>query len=152
MVAQRIEMEFEHLTPHAPAMRIFDAGVGDGTVLTHVMRSLHDRLPTVPFYVVGKEMGLEDLRLALGEMPDRFQEHPATVLVITNMYYFEAPRCNSLATARGLVWKEVALKGTTSAAFDRQIEDLDCFSRDELDGEDQPVNRRPALRAVLSCS
>ena len=129
VVAQRIEMELAQLKPHAPAMRVFDAGVGDGTVLTRVMRSMHDRMPTVPFYIVGKEISLEDVRLALDRMPDRFHEHPATVLVMTNMHYAEAPwlRPNTLAAASGLVWHEVALKGTTAAEFDRQIGQLAPF-------------------------
>ena len=129
VVTQRIEMELDQITPHAPAMRVFDAGVGDGTVLTRVMRSMHDRLPTVPFYIVGKEISLEDVRLALDKVPDRLYEHPATVFVMTNMHYPEAPwlRPNTLAAASGLVWKELTLKGQTAAAFDRQIKDLDSF-------------------------
>ena len=58
---------------------MFDAGVGDGTVLSRVMRSMHDRYPTMPFYVVGKEISLEDIRLTLQKMADRFVEHPSTV-------------------------------------------------------------------------
>ena len=72
-------------------MRIFDAGVGDGTVLTRVMRSMHQRFTKVPFYIVGKEISLEDIRLTLEKMPDRFYEHPETVLVLTNLNYAEAP-------------------------------------------------------------
>ena len=53
-------------------MRVFDAGMGDGTVLTRVMREMHRRLPTLPFYVVGKEISLEDTRLSLDKMADRF--------------------------------------------------------------------------------
>ena len=70
---------------------LFDAGIGDGTVLTRTMRAMHHRFPTMPFYIVGKEISLEDVRLALEKMPDRLFEHPATVLVMTNMYYAEAP-------------------------------------------------------------
>jgi hypothetical protein len=55
------------------------------------MREMHRRFPTLPFYVVGKEISLEDTRLSLDKMADRFHEHPATVLVVTNMYYTEAP-------------------------------------------------------------
>jgi hypothetical protein len=129
VVAQRVEMELEHIRPRPPALRLFDAGVGDGTVLTRVMRSMHDRFPTVPFYIVGKEISLEDVRLALEKMPDRFFEHPSTVLVMTNMYYSEAPwlKPNSLAAASGLVWKEIALTGNTSGQFERQITDLQGF-------------------------
>ncbi|HSC08265.1 MAG TPA: hypothetical protein VLD59_15670 [Steroidobacteraceae bacterium] len=129
VVAQRVEMELEHIRPRPPALRLFDAGVGDGTVLTRVMRSMHDRFPTVPFYIVGKEISLEDVRLALEKMPDRFYEHPSTVLVMTNMYYSESPwlKPNSLAAASGLVWKEVGLAGNTSGQFERQITDLQGF-------------------------
>ena len=59
---------------------VFDAGVGDGTVLARVMRSMHDRFPTTPFYIVGKEISLEDIRLTLHKMADRFVEHPSGVL------------------------------------------------------------------------
>ena len=52
---------------------------------------MHRRFATVPFYIVGKEISLEDVRLSLRKMADRFFEHPATVLVVTNMYYSEAP-------------------------------------------------------------
>jgi hypothetical protein len=45
----------------------------------------------MPFYFVGKEVSLEDVRLSLSKMADRFFEHPATALVVTNMYYTEAP-------------------------------------------------------------
>ena len=129
VVAQRIEMELPGITPRPPALRVFDAGVGDGTVLTRLMRSMHDRFPTVPFYIVGKEISLEDVRLALEKMPDRFYEHPSTVLVMTNMYYAEAPwlRPNTLAAASGLLWHELALRGATAGQFERQITDLQDF-------------------------
>ncbi len=129
VVARRIDMELANIQPRPPAFRLFDAGVGDGTVLTRVLRSMHDRMPNVPFYVVGKEISLEDVRLALEKMPDRFYEHPSTVLVMTNMYYGEAPWLHpkSLAAASALQWHEVALKGGTSGQFDRQITGLQPF-------------------------
>ena len=129
VAAQRVELELVHVRPRPPALRLFDAGVGDGTVLTRVMRSMHDRFPTIPFYILGKEISLEDVRLALEKMPDRFYEHPSTVLVMTNMYYSEAPwlKPNSLAAASGLVWKDVALAGGTASQFERQITELQGF-------------------------
>ena len=84
-------MELGHIHPKPPALRIFDAGMGDGTVLTNVMRQMHRCFPNFPFHIVGKEISLEDVRLGLEKMPDRFHEHPATVLVVTNLYYTEAP-------------------------------------------------------------
>lgn len=38
-VASRISLELGNLQPAPPALRIFDAGVGDGTVLSRVMRA-----------------------------------------------------------------------------------------------------------------
>jgi hypothetical protein len=123
VVAERVALELANLRPRPPALRMFDAGVGDGTVLTRVMRAMHSRFTTVPFYIVGKEISLEDVRLALEKMPDRFFEHGATVLVITNMNYVDAPWLvpQSLTAATSLVWHEVALKGTTAHEFEEQI-------------------------------
>ena len=123
VVADRVSQELANLHPRPPALRIFDAGIGDGTVLTRVMRAMHTRFSTVPFYVVGKEISLEDVRLALEKMPDRFYEHGAMALVITNMNYMDAPWLvpQSLTAATSLVWKEVALKGTTAHEFEEQI-------------------------------
>ncbi len=49
------------------------------------MRAMHMRFPNMPFYVAGKEISLEDVRLTLDKVPDRLFEHPATVFVLTNM-------------------------------------------------------------------
>jgi len=127
VIARRVGLELAHLHPEPPAVRVFDAGMGDGTVLTRVMREMHRKFPTLPFYVVGKEISLEDARLSLAKMADRFHEHPATVLVVTNMYYTEAPWLapKALSAATSLVWHEAALTGGTAAEFSEQIEALE---------------------------
>jgi hypothetical protein len=129
VVAERVAMELANIHPRPPAVRVFDAGIGDGTVLTRVMRAMHHRFATMPFYIVGKEISLEDVRLALEKMPDRFYEHPATVLVITNMYYAEAPWLapNSVTAATSLVWHEQSLLGSTAHEFEEQITALQPF-------------------------
>src|SRR2546425_1951078 len=129
VVAQRVGMELAHIHPRPPAVRLFDAGMGDGTVLARVMREMHRRFPTVPFYIVGKEISLEDVRLSLRKMADRFFEHPATVLVVTNMYYTEAPWLTprAVAAATSMAWHEVALTGSTSHDFSEQIAALEPF-------------------------
>jgi len=129
VIARRVGMELAHLHPRPPAVRVFDAGMGDGTVLTRVMREMHRRFPTMPFYFVGKEISLEDVRLSLSKMADRFFEHPATVLVVTNMYYSEAPWLapRALAAATSLLWHEAALAGTTAHEFSEQISELEGF-------------------------
>ncbi len=75
VVADRISQELDQLHPRPPALRIFDAGVGDGTVLARVMRQMHLRFEKYPFYIVGKEISLEDVRLTLEKLPDRLFEH-----------------------------------------------------------------------------
>ena len=47
-VAKRVALELGHLRPEPPALRVFDAGMGDGTVLSHTMRALHFQYPTLP--------------------------------------------------------------------------------------------------------
>ena len=125
-VAHRAALELKHVRPTPPALRIFDAGMGDGTVLARLMRHAHSQGPTVPLMVVAKEISLEDARLGLEKMPDRFLEHPATVVVITNMNYSEAPRLmpRDIRSAAALNWHEVRLKGQTSHEYAEQIEDL----------------------------
>ena len=125
-IAERIGREMSDLNPTPPALKVFDAGMGDATVLNRVMRDLHRRFPTVPFLVVGKEISLEDVRLSLEKMADRFFEHPQTVLVVTNMYYSEAPwlKPRKAEAAERLNWWEISLKGETAHEFDSQIRAL----------------------------
>jgi hypothetical protein len=129
VVANRVGLELANIHPRPPAVRMFDAGVGDGTVLLRVLRAMHDRFPTMPFYVVGKEISLEDVRLAMQKMSDRFFEHPATVLVLTNLAYADAPWLvvKSLSAASSMVWHEVALTGNSAYRFEQQITDLVPF-------------------------
>ena len=125
-IGERIGADLCKIAPEPPALRMFDAGTGDGTVMASVLRQLHGRFPTVPFLVVGKEISLEDVRLTLDKLPDRFSEHPQTVVVLTNMHYREAPwLCPADNEARQRVnWSEVALEGHTAHEFDRQIAGL----------------------------
>ena len=83
----------------------------------------------MPFFIVGKEISLEDVRLSLDKLPDRFIEHPASVIVITNLYYAEAPwlRPRDVVQAAALNWREVALEGGSSSDFGEQLRALDPF-------------------------
>ena len=145
VVAQRVGLELDSIHPRPPAVRVFDAGIGDGTVLTRVMRAMHSRFPAMPFYIVGKEISLEDIRLALQKMPDRFFEHPASVLVLTNMFYSEAPWLapNSVNAAASLVWHEVGLAGSTAHEFEEQITDLEPFLSANWRAKVSPTSGNP---------
>jgi hypothetical protein len=145
VVAQRVAMELANIHPRPPAVRVFDAGVGDGTVLARVMRAMHHRFPAMPFYIVGKEISLEDVRLALERMPDRFFEHPATVLIMTNLYYSEAPWLapNSITAATSMIWHEVNLLGNTAHEFEAQITALQPFLTQHWRAKASPTTGNP---------
>ena len=125
-VARRAAHEVAMIRPRPPAIRLFDAGMGDATVLARLMRNVHQTFPTVPMLVVAKEISLEDVRLGLEKMPDRFCEHPATALVVTNLTYAEAPRLmlRDLQAASSLNWQELRLTGKSAHDYATQIEEI----------------------------
>jgi hypothetical protein len=126
-VAARIGRELGFIVPRPPAVRMFDAGTGNGMVLSQVLRDMHRRLPTVPFFVVGKEVSMEDTRLTLATLPDRLAEHPQSVVVLTNMFYAEAPHLFPRAAEfhDKVRWIDVPLQGNTAHEFFQQIHELD---------------------------
>jgi hypothetical protein len=128
-IANRALEQLTFSQPEPPAIRLFDGGAGDGTALARLLRGAHRRYPWLPFYVVAKEISFENVRLMLEKMPDRFQEHPATVLVVTNLPYPEAPWLNPAdpVAASRMVWHEVELDGSTAGDFEEAISDLRPF-------------------------
>ena len=145
VISKRIGMELGHIKPKPPAIRIFDAGMGDGTVLAGVMREMHHRYPTMPFYISGKEISLEDVRICLSKMSDRLFEHPASVLVFTNLFYSEAPwlKPKSMASSNSMVWKEVALQGGSSHEFAEQLNQLRGFLDENWQAGHSPKTGNP---------
>ena len=155
VIAERVALDIRGLQPVPPALRLFDAGMGDGTVLTRLMRDLHRQYPTVPFLIVGKEISQEDIRISLEKMADRFYEHPLTVLVLTNMLYSEAPwlRPRSNAMQAHLNWLEVPLEGSTAFEFDEQISDLerivqDCWKTTPSERTGNPLYETPSVMVI----
>jgi hypothetical protein len=149
VIGERVSRELNNVIPTPPSIRIFDAGIGDGTVLARVWRAMHHRFPTMPFSIHGKEVSLEDIRLTLDKLPDRLYEHPASVVVLTNLYYGEAPWLTprSPQAAKNMVWEEIALKGNSSHEFEQQIVDLQDFLSENWQASagkhGNPVYERP---------
>ena len=145
VVAKRAAHELAHVRPNPPAVRLFDAGMGDGTILSHVMRAMHQKFPTLPFYVVGKEISLEDIRLSREKLPDRFVEHPASVIIFTNLYYREAPWLmpRDVVKAAALNWKEVELEGTSAYEYGQQLGALDDYLVDAWQATANPKSGNP---------
>ena len=121
VVADQIGLELSKLRVRYPGMRVFDAGMGDGSLLTQLMRHMHQAFPFIPWLVVAKEISIEDVRQALARLPDRLLEHPEMVFVVTNHHFRHAP---SLPSPVGTVWREVAIEGATTNDFTEQIEGL----------------------------
>ncbi len=151
-VAEQVGAEIADFAPQPPALHLFDAGTGDGTVLASSLRRLHAAFPNVPFVVVGKEISVEDLRLTLEKLPDRFAEHPQMVVVMTNMHYSEAPGLcpNTEEKKAALQWREVALDGGTSHEFETQINGLRPLLRDwwqvrTSEKTGNPLYRQPSV-------
>jgi hypothetical protein len=145
VVAERAARELAHVRPNPPAVRLFDAGMGDGTILSHTMRAMHQRYPTLPFYVVGKEISLEDIRLSLEKLPDRFVEHPASVIVFTNLYYREAPWLmpRDVVKAAALNWHVAELDGSSAYEYGQQLRGMDDFLVDAWQATASPKTGNP---------
>ncbi|MEX0698266.1 MAG: hypothetical protein WD651_06330 [Acidimicrobiia bacterium] len=145
VVADRVGAELANIDVSHPGLRVFDAGMGDGALLAHLMRRMHQRFPFIPWLIVAKEISIEDVRQALARLPDRFLEHPEMVFIVTNLPFRDAP---ALADP-GLAWRQVALKGSTTREFTDQIENL--YPQLAIDWEvrtsevtGNPLNVRPA--------
>jgi SAM-dependent methyltransferase len=152
VAAERIGRELDSIQPTQPGLRVFDAGMGDASLLSHLMRRMHGVFPHIPWLVVGKEISIEDVRQALGRMPERFIEHPELVWVITNLRFEDAVRLD--AAGGDIVWRDVALEGDTSLAFAEQIRMLvpalaDDWAVTTSTRTGNPVYRRPTV-LVLS--
>jgi hypothetical protein len=154
-VARRAALELQQLRPKPPSLNLFDAGMGDGTVLSRILRYAHSLHPTVPVLAVAKEISLEDVRLGLDKMPERFSEHPATVLVITNLNYTDAPRLTlrDAQQAATINWQEVRLKGDSAHAYGEQIEEIASavasgWQTHPSEKTGNPVYQRPSILVI----
>jgi len=149
VVADRLGREVDHLEITQPGLRVFDAGMGDASVLDHLMRRIHVDEPHIPWLVVAKEISIEDLRQALMRLPDRFIEHPELVFVVTNMKFADAPWLRP-SDSEPVRWTEVALKGATSHEFSAQIRALfdplaEDWQVDTSAATGNPIPRHPSV-------
>ena len=101
VIADRCFQSMADMAIKPPAFRIFDGSLRNGVVIARVLRALHNQHPNIPFLVVAKEHGLDDLRNSLGRLADRFLEHPLTVFVVTNMHFDEAASLSANSRACG---------------------------------------------------
>ena len=129
IIADNIHPYIKKVQPTKPALKIFDAGMGDGSLLMNVMRQSHQEHPYIPLLVSTKEISMEDVRLGLEKLPDRFVEHKNTVFIISNLHYAEAADLQSknITKQKKINWKYVKLKGNSSIDFAKQLRSLNSY-------------------------
>ena len=142
IIAEKISPIIKKLNPQKTALKIFDAGLGDGTLLMNVLRDCHRIFPDIPFIVVGKEVSMEDVRLTIEKLPDRFVEHPNMVFVFNNLHYNESTSLKSLNTKKinSTVWETISLNGNTSYDFNNQLNKLEPILEKNWQVEKNPKN------------
>jgi hypothetical protein len=146
VVARRAARDLKVLKPKPPALRMFDAGMGDATVLSRLMGTVHREFPTVPLLAVAKEISLEDVRLGLEKMPDRFHEHPHLVFAVTNLSYMEAPQLRVRdGSAAALSWHMVPLRGQSTYEYIEQIEALGPMLSEQWQTRPNPTTGNPSV-------
>ena len=128
-IADAIRPHVKKIKPQKPGIKIFDAGMGDGSLLMNVMRQCHQARPNIPLLVATKEISIEDVRLGLEKLPDRFVEHKNTVFVISNLHYAEAANLKSKneKKQKKINWNIIKLKGDTSIEFAQQLRKQNDF-------------------------
>ncbi len=148
-IADALKPIIHKLKPKYPALKVFDAGMGDGSLLMSIMRQCHQKMPHIPMLISTKEISLEDVRLGLEKLPDRFVEHKNTVFVITNLNYVESTslRSNNKMKQKKMNWKIVKLKGNSSLDFSDQLRKLNQgFLSKKWQIERNPINGNPTYK------
>ena len=147
-IADFIRPHVNKIKPTKPGIKIFDAGMGDGSLLMNVIRQCHEAKPNIPILVSTKEISIEDVRLGLEKLPDRFVEHKNTVFVISNLHYAEAAnlRSNNPKKQKKINWNVVKLKGNTSLDFAEQLRSQNSFLEKKWNIEINKKNGNPTYK------
>ena len=120
------EKFFSHvagLSENRSYIRILDAGTGDGTIFSNIIKSFHKYHPYTSLLIAGKEISYEDLKNTLEKVPDRFVEHPNLLITMTNVKFSELGLIECSNTIQDKKVKEfnLILKSNNSFDFNSQI-------------------------------
>ena len=120
------EKFFSHvagLSENKSYLRILDAGTGDGTIFSNIIKSFHKHHPYTSLLITGKEISYEDLKNTLEKMPDRFVEHPNLLITMTNVKFSELGLIESSKKIKDKKVKEfnLVLKSNNSFDFNSQM-------------------------------
>ena len=113
--------------PHRDVYHFLDAGIGDGTITSNIIKKFHALKPDSLLCITGKEISFEDVFNSLIKMPDRFIEHPKLALTLTNMKFSEIGALASANNHSKVKIKNLVLKGSNAHDFEKQLDKLELF-------------------------
>ena len=132
-------------------LRILDAGTGDGTIKSNVIKTFHKHHPYTSLLITGKEISYEDLKNTLEKMPDRFVEHPNLLVTMTNVRFSELGHIenNNKIKNKKVKTYTLILKEDNSYDFHHQINKLNNFIKKywgiEIDNKSRTSYAHPCI-------
>ncbi len=122
-ISEKIFSHIANLSDNKSYLRILDAGTGDGTIFSNIIKSFHKYHPYSSLLITGKEISYEDLKNTLEKMPDRFVEHPNLLITMTNVKFSELGFIENSNKIKDKKVKEfnLVLKSNNSFDFNSQI-------------------------------
>ena len=122
-ISEKVYSYIAGLSDNKSYLRILDAGTGDGTIFSNIIKSFHKHHPYSSLLITGKEISYEDLKNTLEKMPDRFVEHPNLLITVTNVKFSELGLIENSTKVKDKKVKEfnLVLKSNNSFDFNSQI-------------------------------
>ena len=122
-ISSKIYPYLANMSQNKSYLRILDAGTGDGTIKSNVIKAFHRYHPYTSLLITGKEISYEDLKNTLEKMPDRFVEHPNLLITMTNVKFSELGLIENSSKIKNKKVKEysLVLKSDNSYDFNSQI-------------------------------
>ena len=148
IISKKIYPYIEKL-PKKKVTRFLDAGIGDGTITSNIIKRFHDVHPNSLLLITGKEISFEDVFNSLIKFPDRFVEHPKLAITLTNMKFAELGLLSPTNENLPIIKKNIVLKGKNAYEFEQQLEKLDSFINKnwgfDIDDNGRTAYVRPCL-------
>ena len=122
-ISEKIYAHIASLSQNKSYLRVLDAGTGDGTIFSNIVKSFHRYHPYTSLLITGKEVSYEDLKNTLEKTPDRFVEHPNLLITMSNVKFSELGSIESSNKIRDKRVKKfnLVLKSDNSYDFNSQI-------------------------------
>ena len=122
-ISEKIYSHIAGMSQNKSYLRVLDAGTGDGTICSNIIKSFHRYHPYTSLLLTGKEVSYEDLKNTLEKMPDRFVEHPNLLVTMSNVKFSELGSVESSNKIQDKKVKKfnLVLKSDNSFDFNSQI-------------------------------